>query len=453
MRMLQYGLFRFGESALGLKVLRRMEDLRAMERWDAGRLARWQLRHLRRLLDHAWENVPYYRALWKSAGVHPGDLARKSLDEIAALPVVTKRMLVDAGDACLDRRHDKRCFVEDRSSGTTGRVFISRITRAQRSWNIAAMLRSWEWTGWRMGDCWMRLPFGASRGMKRRIQAALGGGAYSVIPRICSQVMDEVLVDIVRAEARLIRVLPAIAFALARQAMASSLHDAAALRRITIATTGDTMHEPYRTAAERVFAPPVYDYYGGDGIPGAAQCAAGRYHVPPTTHLELVGGARGDVPARIVLTSLTNTAMPMIRYDIGDTALPLPPDAGPCPCGCTWPMLARITGRVSDIMVTPAGCWLTPVHFTSLLRTLDGLNGFQVVQHAPDAARLLLATAPGFDRRAAETFLLPHLADYAGPGFRFFIECVDEIPLTDAGKHRYLITSPFGAAPPLAPPA
>ena len=40
------------------------------------------------ILQHAYDTVPYYRAPWRKAGVHPSDV--KSLADLEALPVLTK---------------------------------------------------------------------------------------------------------------------------------------------------------------------------------------------------------------------------------------------------------------------------------------------------------------------------------------------------------------------------
>ena len=47
-----------------------------------------QLVALRSQLRHAWDTVPYYRAAWTKAGVHPADV--RELRDLEAFPVVTK---------------------------------------------------------------------------------------------------------------------------------------------------------------------------------------------------------------------------------------------------------------------------------------------------------------------------------------------------------------------------
>src|SRR6476646_1539142 len=47
-----------------------------------------QLSALKVQLRHAYDTVPYYRAAWRAAGVHPSDV--KSLADLDAFPVLTK---------------------------------------------------------------------------------------------------------------------------------------------------------------------------------------------------------------------------------------------------------------------------------------------------------------------------------------------------------------------------
>src|SRR3546814_13116510 len=51
----------------------------------------------------------------------------------------------------------------------------------------------------------------------------------------------------------------------------------------------------------------------------------------------------GEV-GRVVVTPLTNFAMPMIRYAVGGLAAV----GAPCPCGRGLPVLTRILGRARD---------------------------------------------------------------------------------------------------------
>jgi len=52
------------------------------------------------------------------------------------------------------------------------------------------------------------------------------------------------------------------------------------------------------------------------------------------------------------VTLLTNYAMPLIRYRIGDLASWAPE---PCPCGRGWPLLQDVTGRSTSSFVAADG--------------------------------------------------------------------------------------------------
>ena len=51
-------------------------------------------------------------------------------------------------------------------------------------------------------------------------------------------------------------------------------------------------------------------------------------------------------------TGFFNPAMPLLRYDTGDLAVPL---ETPCPCGRALPAVREVQGRFDDLLVTPSG--------------------------------------------------------------------------------------------------
>ncbi len=96
----------------------------------------------------------------------------------------------------------------------------------------------------------------------------------------------------------------------------------------------------------------VLDHYGISeaGYGGGVECLhKSGYHmreldlyieiIHPQTLEPLPYGHEGE----IVLTTLTRTAMPLIRYRTGDVASLL---AGPCPCGSPLHRLSRVQGRL-----------------------------------------------------------------------------------------------------------
>src|SRR5690606_23928917 len=107
----------------------------------------------------------------------------------------------------------------------------------------------------------------------------------------------------------------------------------------SVLLTTDHVPDAIVQAMEAAWGCTVYNHYGMTemGLGGAVECQArSGYHlreadlyveiVDPLTGASLPDGETGEV----VFTTLTRTAMPLLRYRTGDISRFLPE---PCPCG------------------------------------------------------------------------------------------------------------------------
>ena len=108
-------------------------------------------------------------------------------------------------------------------------------------------------------------------------------------------------------------------------------------------------HEHYHVQAENL----IVEILDADGKP----CAPGE-------------------TGEVVLTTLHNFAMPLIRYRLGDYA----EFGDPCPCGRGLPVLRRIHGRQRNMLRLPDGRQLWPSFPSSLWLDVAPLERFQVIQ-------------------------------------------------------------------------
>jgi phenylacetate-CoA ligase len=128
----------------------------------------------------------------------------------------------------------------------------------------------------------------------------------------------------------------------------------------------------------------IEDNYSSQEVgPIAIQCAAsGLYHVMGETLIVEVLDASGEPCAegeagRVVVTDLHNFASPMIRYDIGDFAVP----GAPCPCGRGLPTLKRILGRERNLIVKADGSRHWPLVGFHRFDEAAPVRQYQFVQH------------------------------------------------------------------------
>jgi len=149
----------------------------------------------------------------------------------------------------------------------------------------------------------------------------------------------------------------------------------------------------------------VADNYGSSEAFLAWQCPAGSYHVNAEhVLLEIVDEAgRPAVPGemgRVLVTTLENRLMPLVRYEIGDYATA---EDGPCACGRTLPRIGRVVGRGINLFRMPDGRLRSPWKLVAPLKILPRLRQFQIVQRTVEryAVRYVAETALTGDEEAA----------------------------------------------------
>jgi phenylacetate-CoA ligase len=191
----------------------------------------------------------------------------------------------------------------------------------------------------------------------------------------------------------------------------------------------------------------VFETYGSREVMlMAAECPAhaGLHVSMETLVVEVVvrDPAGGDRPARpgevgeVVITDLTNLAMPFIRYANGDLAVPAEP--GTCPCGRAHPRLASVEGRATETLVDGSGVRVNGLVFNVVIAHLaHGIRQFQVVQHRDRSVTLRVVPTPSFDGQI-ESVLRQTWERYL-PGVPVKLDLVPEIPIAATGKRQVVV--------------
>ncbi|MBY5775613.1 hypothetical protein HFN59_00525 [Rhizobium leguminosarum] len=100
----------------------------------------------------------------------------------------------------------------------------------------------------------------------------------------------------------------------------------------------------------------------------AYQCAHGRFHIDRSACYVEQDGPSGAGTAELIVSTLLNPAMPLLRYRTGDSTLP---GQTQCACGRSDPGLVEIAGRIVPTFRTAAGA---PVSPSQLFRNLPSYS-------------------------------------------------------------------------------
>ena len=164
---------------------------------------------------------------------------------------------------------------------------------------------------------------------------------------------------------------------------------------------GEMLPGDLRALAQLVWRLPLSNVYSSEEFGNIAlQCPEhpGNYHVQAENLLlEVVDDdgrpcAPGEI-GRVLVSTLHNFTMPLLRYAIGDYAEPGPA----CACGRSLPVLRRIVGRRRNMLRRPDGGCHWPSFPYEDLKPIADFRQIRIVQHRLDEIEVILAGARPLD--------------------------------------------------------
>jgi phenylacetate-CoA ligase len=411
-------------------------------------LAARQAVALRRVVGFAAERVPYYRALFGRIGLRADDV--RGPRDLSRLPVLTKADVRTRAAELLAEGCDSITTVEKTTSGSTGVPLRVRLDRRGLAWKRACTLVADEWSGWRRGGT-VAKAWGNPEYRQFGIKGWLRNRLFERAIHLDTLEMAEG--DIAAFVRRLARYRPSLIFGhahsvylLARFIRENGLP---ACRPAGIITTAMILHDFQRRLIENVFACPVTNRYGCEEVSLiACECPAhnGLHVNGESVLVEILDGDRAALPGqsgRVVITDLSNYAMPLLRYEVGDVAAW---STRPCPCGRSSAVLAAVEGREADYVVTAGGQFISGISLTENFATLvPGVEQIQIVQDAVDRFVFRVVAGPAFERGGRKR-MAELVRDRFGPAATFTCELVASIPQEPSGKYRFCISRVAAAA-------
>lgn len=396
--------------------------LRARSSPDA--FLRFQKSACRRLLAAAG-GTEFYRSRWAAAGVRPDDV--RALADLSRLPAVGREEWRAAPDDQILTAPRARLVWHPTggSSGAPYRVPYRRVDDLRARAGVMAVFREHGARAWERA-LWMLPPDTHAKGGDR-----LGGRVRLVASDATT---DERLSALAAGAEPNLRGYP---WPLWRAAVRALREGRALPARRLLVTGGEPLPECARRALAEVFRARVVNRYAAtDYGQMAAECAAGRLHVSPGAHVDILCGDRPAAPGEygeVVATHFFSLARPACRLRTGDWAAW---GGDPCPCGNGLPWLEQVAGRAADLLRAPGGrTWNFPAFERALGDTARDLLGFQCEQTGPEAVRARLSLRPGASPRADT----PSRLEAGLPGLRFAVEYTDEFIPEPNGKTRVLL--------------
>ena len=398
-----------------------------------------------KLLQHCEHHVPYYAELMARSG---RDYQRDPVGYLQQLPLLTKAAIRQQGERLQSDDLARRRWMYNTSGGSTGEPVRFIQDRQYCDHQMAIQMLSFDWAGRAFGQSAVRI-WGSERdilqggmGWKMKTLNTLTNDRYFNAFRMTSERMRAFLAELNAQPPQLIVAYTQAIYELARFAEKEGI---AVTPQKSILTSAGTLYPFIREQIERVFGCKVFNRYGSREVGDiACECEAhtGLHVFPWGTYVEIVDEEGNLVPAgvegNIVVTSLINYAMPLVRYAIGDRGVLAPGRI--CACGRQGQILAKVTGRNVDAFKTKEGALIDGEYFTHLLYFRSWVQRFKVVKQDLSTIVFKVVKTAADATEPELTEIVQNTRAVMGADCQVDFQFLADIPPAASGKYRYTIS-------------
>jgi phenylacetate-CoA ligase len=446
--LVKHALYPLHEALLRRPTFRQVADLERTQWLSRAEIEALQLQRLAALLRTAAAHSPWHAERIVAAGIDPhADLtwqafrrlptmtradARENRDRIAWLGVPGGASLYNTG-------------------GSSGQPLSFYFGRSRQASDASGRIRSRRWWGVDVGAREVYL-WGApvelsktdrTKQLRDRAFNQLLLNAFEMSPARMDTYLDQIE-----------RFQPECIYGYASSIALLASHAAGRTRRPrlrrlrAVCTTGEPLYPHQRELIGSVFAAPVANEFGSRDIGFTAHESPAGQMLLLSEHLVVESlDAQGQPVAagkvgEAVITALCSAAQPFIRYRTGDMVR-LGDDG--CREGRGLHVIGEVIGRSTDFVVRADGTVMHALAVIYVLRAVNGVGEFKIIQHDLDRIEVLVVPDAGWTPAAAVA-IERGLKLRLGPDASIQTRIVDSIAPEASGKHRYVVSRAMSPA-------
>lgn len=377
------------------------------------------------IINYAKKNVPFY--------------ADKNYCTINEFPVMTKEKYIGCGmDIRSKEFHDDSKLHWVRTSGSTGTPFSAPQDKNKRNRTKAELLYFHKISGWNLGDRYLfiRAWVAYNASLSKRIM-------NNFVPFEATNFNEDnkiKLLSIIKREKRL-KVLfgySSVISDLAEYILANDIGIPNPGIKLVVVDS-DTLLPGAKKKIENAFGCPLMNRYDNEehGVLACMKPGDDYWTVNTASYFIELLKINSDEQCepgeigRVVVTDLTNHAMPFIRYDVGDLACSKNYN------GIYATQLDKLEGKINDIIRDTSGNRVGNVSFAAYFELFMPVKKYQLIQESKKKYRIKLVLKEGED--LDKNAIISKFKDCLGYDADILVEVVDMIETTKAGKYRPVI--------------
>lgn len=406
--------------------------LKETEQWTPQRRFDWRLQRLGDMLEHCWDNVPFYKEFWSDHGVktrRPG-----SFEELRAFPTVSRDLFREQRQRIIATNIASIPHKDESTGGTTGTPLRYKQDLPAHALRFAFAWHWWGSFGYRFGDDVCAIMGGSltpqPASLRSRIRPWISR-YHGVSCLSMNQQVAEANYEIIR------RYRPVVIYGypsmVAEFCGYVKERDGAFASLKAVVTTAEMLLPTYREKIQRTLGVPVFNNYGcNDGGLLSLECELHQgLHYNDLESIVEVESPDDSGVGCCAITNLWNRSMPFVRYANGDL---IALEENKCRCGRVYPLIRSVDGRTGDILRFANGRSLGPPGLTLIFKEFP-IDAWQVVQTGPTALEIRIKAK---ERLAAkqEAYIATVIRRHLALDVALDIRYLDQLATTPRGKLR-----------------
>lgn len=414
----------------GSKIPQNLNLIKKLDKLSLEEKKKYQDEKLKKILLHAYNNVPYYSRILSQAGVIKDN--QVFLENFKNIPLLTKEIIRKEGENLYSKDYKSRKFYENTSGGSTGEPARFLQDKNYYDWNVANKMFIKYKAGQESGQKELRF-WGSERDLldgKEKLSIRLRNWLYNRKEFNTFKMSEKQMRGYINQwndyKPCWVESYVQSIYEFAKFIEKNNLEIYSPKNGIL--TSAGTLYPEMRETIERVFKCQVYNRYGSREV-GDMACGRDSLALSFWNHwLDVTGEDMGE-GSNIVVTGLNNFSMPIIRYEIGDV-------------GALGNELEikKLIGRSTDIFKTIDGKNIDGAYFRHALFYFDQIKNYQIIQKEFDFIeyRIVLRDERFLSKEDTDK-IISWVKKVMGENCKIDINYFKDIPASKSGKYLYTI--------------
>jgi len=405
--------------------------------WSREQLEEYQLVQLKKLLHHAYKNVPYYTKSFNSLGIKPNDI--EDFKDLQKLPYLTKKILKENINDFKAKNYPKHKFELITTGGSTGEPLGLYLEKGIVQANYTAYNQSFL----DIANCNFKNKHSHLSGSENLCKYQAFGRVMIISSFYMSDKNLAFYVEkIKKFKPRFIVTFPSAITILAKFMDKNNIKSFPSIK--TVICGGEIIYEEQRELIEKTFQCRVHAIYShAELVVFATTCKYSyNYHIYPQYGItELIDKNKKPINKKgemgeIVGTGFINPIFPLIRYKTGDMGILANQK---CECGKNYLLLKSIIGRTQQFIISKTNRLIPLLGLYGLVaRCTQNVKELQFLQEKEGEINLTIVKEKNYSHED-ENLIKKSFSIKFKDEINLKINYIEKIPRSPRGKYQILI--------------